>query len=137
MGKDERFHRSLKAEALCGVPFAGLEAAARRLAEWRDVYNAKRPHEGIGMAVPTARYAQSPRNYKERIEAFDYAQGDVVRRAQAGGKITLGGRTARVPKCLRGRDIALRPAERDGVYDLYYRHQYIAKLDFARAPRDA
>jgi transposase InsO family protein len=123
MGKDEHFHRSLKAEALSGGPFADLAQAARRLADWREVYNRKRPHEGIGMAVPAARYASSPREYRDKVEPFDYAPGDAVRRVQDGGKISLGGRAKRVPKAFRGRDIALRPSEIDGVYDVYYRHQ--------------
>jgi transposase InsO family protein len=137
MGKDERFHRSLKAEALSSGPFADLAQAARRLADWREVYNRQRPHEGIGMAVPASRYASSPRDYREKIEPFEYAPGDAVRRVQDGGKISLGGREKRVPKAFRGRDIALRTSEQDGVYDVYYRHQHIARLDFCDGAGDA
>ena len=137
MGKDERFHRSLKAEALSGPPFAGLERAARRFSEWRTVYNTKRPHEGIDLAVPAARYAPSPREYRECIEPFDYALDDVVRRVQEGGFIHFEGRRARVPRAFRGRAVALRPAEQDGVYDVYYRHLPIARLDFASRPGNA
>jgi transposase InsO family protein len=137
MGKDERFHRSLKAEALSGGPFADLAQAARRLAEWREVYNRQRPHEGIGMAVPSSRYAASPREYRDTVAPFDYAPGDTVRRVQDGGKISLGGRTKRVPKAFRGRDIALRASEQDGVFDVFYRHQNIARLDFRHPAGDA
>lgn len=137
MGKDERFHRSLKAEALSGGPFADLAQAARRLAEWREVYNRQRPHEGIGMAVPAARYASSPREYRETVEPFDYAPGDVMRRVQDGGLISFERCKKRIPKAFRGREIALRGSEQDGVFDVYYRHQRIARLDFRDPAGDA
>ena len=137
MGKDERFHRSLKAEALSAGPFADLTEAARRLSDWRDVYNRQRPHEGIGMAVPAARYASSPREYREKIEPFDHAPGDIVRRVQDGGFVSLSGRRKRVPKAFRGRPVALRATETDGVYEVYYRHQCIARLDFHEPAGDA
>jgi transposase InsO family protein len=137
MGKDERFHRSLKAEALGGGPFADLSEAARRLAAWREIYNRKRPHEGIGMAVPAARYAASPREYREKIAPFDPAPGDVMRRVQDGGLVSFKGRQKRLPKAFRGRDIALRASETDGVFDVYYRHQNIARLDFRTQAGDA
>jgi transposase InsO family protein len=130
MGKDERFHRSLKAEALSAGPFADLGHAARRLAEWRDIYNRQRPHEALGMAVPAARYASSPREYREKVEPFDHAPGDILRRVQDGGLISLGGRKKRIPKAFRGQVVALRGTEHDGVYDVHYRHQHIARLDF-------
>ena len=135
MGKDERFHRSLKAEALSGPPFQSLEAAAEKLSRWRMVYNRERPHEAIGMRVPAERYAPSPREFKEKVEAFDYAPDDLLRRVQASGLVSFKGRTLRVPKAFRGRDVAFRPAGADGNYEVFYRHQRIARLDLAR-PND-
>ncbi len=137
MGKDERFHRSLKAEALSGPPFADLEAASRKLTLWRKVYNHERPHEGIGMAVPAERYSASPREYRETITPFDYAPGDALRRVQPGGRISFGGRQIRVPKAFARREIALRATNQDGLYEVFYRHQRIARLDFRAAKGDA
>jgi len=73
MGKDERFHRSLKAEALSGPPFADLATAGRAIARWRHVYNHQRPHEALGLAVPASRYRPSRRDYVEAPRPFDYA----------------------------------------------------------------
>ena len=63
MGKDERFHRSLKAEVLSGPPFADLAAAERAFDHWRSVYNTQRPHDALELAVPANRYQPSPRDY--------------------------------------------------------------------------
>lgn len=130
MGKDERFHRSLKAEVLSGPPFGDLAAAAQALDRWRHVYNHKRPHEALDLAVPADRYRTSPREYRETPEPFDYAPGDLLRKVQDGGKLSFGGREKRVPKAFKGKQVALRPTADDGVYDVYYRHQHIAVLDF-------
>ena len=43
-GKDERFHRTLKAEVLDGRSFKRLATAQAAFDAWRQVYNAKRPH---------------------------------------------------------------------------------------------
>jgi transposase InsO family protein len=47
MGKDERFHRSLKAEVLSGPPFANLAAAERAFDRWRNVYNRASEHPSV------------------------------------------------------------------------------------------
>jgi transposase InsO family protein len=132
MGKDERFHRSLKAEALSGPAFESLAAAAAKLGRWRMIYNTQRPHEALGLAVPAERYQPSPREFCEKIAAFDYAPGDHVRRVQAGGWISFRGHEFRLPKAFRGRDVALRMGREDGRCDVYYRHQRIAAFDFSK-----
>lgn len=131
MGKDERFHRSLKAEALSGPPFCDLAAAGRVIARWRHVYNHQRPHEALGLAVPASRYRPSRRDYVETPRPFDYAPGDLVRRVQQGGRISLFGRPVRLPKAFCGKAVALRPTTRDGVFEAVFRTQYIATVDIS------
>jgi transposase InsO family protein len=55
-GKDERFHRTLKAEVLDRRRFGELDEAQAAFDAWREVYNTKRPHEAIGLDVPADRY---------------------------------------------------------------------------------
>lgn len=136
MGKDERFHRSLKAEALSGPAFADLDCAQRALTRWRDVYNLERPHEALGLVPPIARYGMSPRAFRETIEPFAYGGDDCVRRVDS-ARISFRGRRLLVPKAFQGKHVALRPTARDGVYDLYFRAQKIAELDLhAITPQD-
>jgi len=129
MGKDERFHRSLKAEVLSGPPFADLAAAECAFERWRNVYNTQRPHEALKLAVPASRYQPSPCDYVETIAPFEYAPDDIVRRVQQGGHVSLLGRNVKVPKAFRGKAIAFRPTTLDGVFDVIFRTQIIATID--------
>ena len=128
-GKDERYHRSLKAEALSGPPFDDLAQAEAALAKWRHVYNTERPHEALGLGVPIDRYRPSPRPYRDHIEVFDYAPDDTVRRVQQQGIISFRGTEYRIPKAFYGKHIAFRPTETDGSYKIFFRHQFIKSLD--------
>ncbi|RYG56008.1 MAG: IS481 family transposase, partial [Alphaproteobacteria bacterium] len=55
-GKEERFHRTLKAEVLQGNHFDNLDDVQSAFVHWRNDYNLKRPHEAIGMLTPADRY---------------------------------------------------------------------------------
>jgi transposase InsO family protein len=54
-GKDERFHRTLKADVLRDQYVASLSACQRSVDRWREVYNRERPHQALDMAVPISR----------------------------------------------------------------------------------
>jgi transposase InsO family protein len=129
MGKDERFHRSLKAEVLSAPPFADIAAAERAFECWRNVYNTQRPHEALDLAVPASRYQPSPRDYVETIAPFEYAAGDIVRRVQQGGHVSFLSRAVKLPKAFRGKTVAFRPTIEDGVFDVLFRNQMIATID--------
>ena len=135
MGKDERFHRSLKAEVLSGPPFADLAAAERAFDRWRNVYNTQRPHEALELAVPVSRYQPSPRDYVETIAPFEYAPGDIVRRVQQGGHVSFLGRTVKVSKAFRGKAVAFRSTTHDGVFDVVFLTQRIAIIDIRALDR--
>jgi transposase InsO family protein len=129
LGKEERFHRTLKAEALQGPPFADLVKAQDAFDRWRHVYNAERPHDALAGAVPLDRYRVSQRQYRETVEPFDYATGDLVRRVQQQGFVSVLGRSIRLCKAFAGKSVAFRPATTDGVFDAWFRHQKIETID--------
>lgn len=134
LGKDERFHRSLKAEVLAGRVFADLAQAASALARWREIYNFERPHEAVAMAAPITRYALSTRRY--RAIAFDYAPDDCIRRVDS-GRVAIEGRRFHLSKAFNGKLVAMRPTARDGVFEAFFRSQKIADLDLnARSRHD-
>src|SRR4051812_20829154 len=47
-GKEERFHRTLLAEAIAGVPWRDLAHCQGGFDAWRDGYNPQRPPEALG-----------------------------------------------------------------------------------------
>ena len=65
-GKEERFHRTFKAEVVGGFGFRDLPECQRAFDDWRPRYNHERPHEALDMATPanaTGRArARSPRS---------------------------------------------------------------------------
>ena len=130
LGKDERFHRSLKAEVLEGRIFADLEKAQIALEDLRHVYNQERPHEGINLDVPISRYRPSLRSYTDTPTVFEYAPGDIIRKVQQEGMVSLKGRWVRLPRAFYGKTIAFRPTATDGILDTHFRHQFIKKIDF-------
>jgi transposase InsO family protein len=134
-GKDERFHRTLLAEAIAGVPWRDLAHCQVGFDAWRDVYNLRRPHEALGLATPATRYRPSPRAYPEAPPPVEYAPGDVVRRVQDKGRIKYRGRELEVSQAFKGQPVALRPSPTtDGVVDVFFFRHRIAELDL-REPR--
>lgn len=129
LGKEERFHRSLKAEALQGPPFESLQKAQNAFDSWRELYNTRRPHDGIAGAVPLERYQPSSRDFSEIVPLFEYATGDQLRKIQQKGATSLFGRAFKICNAFAGKIVAFRPTQKDGVFDVYFRHQKIQSID--------
>lgn len=134
-GKNERFHRTLKAEVLAMRRFKGFTDVQRAFDLWRTVYNLERPHEALGMAVPASRYRPSPRAMPERLEDITYAPGDIVRTVstQLGASISFKGRSWRVPRAFRGEYLAIRPSATDGQYGVFFGSWQVATIDLTRS----
>lgn len=128
-GKEERFHRTLKAEVLRGPPFGSLQEAQQRFDAWREVYNHQRPHEALGLAVPASRYQISERAYPEALPALEYAPGQAVRKVQDGGWISYQGQAYRLPKAFKGYPVGLQPGPQDGELEVRFGRHLIARLD--------
>ena len=128
-GKEERFHRTLQAEAIGRRHFRDLVACQSRFDAWRQVYNFERPHEALAMATPASRYQPSRRSFPETLAPIEYAPGDIVRKVQTGGWISLRGCEWRLGKAFARHPVALRPTSKDGVFEVYFCHQQIGALD--------
>lgn len=131
-GKDERFHRTLKAEVIGDRPWGHLMDCQREFDRWRDVYNLQRPHQALDMAVPASRYGCSPRPFPSSLPSIEYGPDDVVRQVKRCGEIKYRGRTFTVGHAFRGYPVALRPTSTDGLLDVFFCHQRVGRIDCRR-----
>jgi transposase InsO family protein len=132
-GKEERFHRSLKAELLRHRHFKDLAHCQREFDPWREVYNFERPHDSLNLEVPAKRYRASSRDFPERLPPIEYAAHDEVRRVRARGDIFFKGYRLPICKALCDLPVALRPTSTDGQWQVYFCHQLITTLDLRAA----
>ena len=128
-GKDERFHRTLRAEAIGGRHFADLLEVQRCFDPWRDIYNLQRPHEALGMNTPASRYVPSPRIYPDQLPPVEYASGDQLRSINKDGYFNFKGVCYKISEAFAGNRVALRPTAEDGILNVFYCHQNVARID--------
>jgi transposase InsO family protein len=129
-GKNERFHRTLKAEVFALQRFRDLADTQRAFDRWRTVYNLDRPHQALGQDVPASRYRPSPRAMPDRLPAVEYAEGEIVRRVgTTKAYISFKGRLWKVPEAFCGEPVAIRPRQTDGHYRICFGAFEIAMID--------
>ena len=132
-GKVERFHKTLRREFLAGRVFASLEEAQAELDAWVDDYNAERPHQGIGMASPEARFALAAKRGVEGTETAPAADPHAVtRRVGHSGKISLCGELYHVGTYLAGETVDLELTE--GLVHVSHRGVLVASHARRRPP---
>jgi len=132
-GKDERFHRTIETKLVGRRRFATLAECQHAFQRWRHVYNSERPHEAIDLDTPLRRYQPSLRRFPERLPPVDYPDR-IVRKVQANGRISFAGQKWSVGKAFIGHRVALRPADQDGRYDVFFCQQAIADIDLRDRP---
>ena len=129
-GKNERFHRSLKAEVFAMRRFGNLAEVQRALEAWRMTYNHERPHQGLDMSVPADRFRPSCRPMPSRVPDVKYDSGEVVRRVSSTRPyISFKGRFWKVPQAFARERLAIRPLDRDGHYGIFFASWHVASID--------
>jgi transposase InsO family protein len=128
-GKDERFHRTFKAEVLAAQSFSDLARCQVRFDEWRNEYNTIRPHEALNLDVPANRYQISQRAFPDKLLPPEYADADVVRKVTQDGTFSFKGRILKLSKAFRGHSIALRPKDDKGSWTACFGAHKIKTFD--------
>jgi hypothetical protein len=100
-GKDERFHRTLKAELISRRQLANLEHAQQEFDAWRHQYNHRRPHEALQLQTPSERYQSSQRAYPSSLKPIEYLAGDWVRKVDESGWLSFKGHSVKVSRALK------------------------------------
>jgi transposase InsO family protein len=131
-GKDERFHRTLKAEVLSGRTFRHLADAQAAFDRWRAIYNHERPHEALELAVPATRYQPSTRAFPETLPPIEYGPSDYVGRVNTIGLVKFRERWWQLSRALRDQPVAFRRcgAETE-CYDLFFCHHRLGRIDLS------
>jgi transposase InsO family protein len=119
-GKDERFHRTLKAELLDRHDWSALPATQKHFDSYRRLYNHQRPHEALALAVPASRYQCSPRPLPARLPAILYAPGELTRTVKTKGEITFKNRFYYIGSAFIGKTLALRPLAQKGLFNVCF-----------------
>ena len=130
-GKEERFHRTLKAEVLSRTTaWRDLAHCQHHFQSWREVYNHERPHEALGGEVPASRYQPSSRSMPERLpEAGQwYGREDVVRKVGSKGAVFWHRALWAVGEAFSGEEVALRETG-DGRFEVYYCWKRLGVID--------
>ena len=132
-GKEERFHRTLKAELINGRHFSDLPDAQQAFDAWRTVYNHQRPHQALGMATPVTRYRPSPRSYPEILPPIEYGGNDLVQRVGWNGELRFRKRRFKVSSALHNLPVAIRErAGQQNCYDLYFAHHQFGTINLGQ-----
>jgi transposase InsO family protein len=108
-GKEERFHRTLKAELLCRMPAVDVESCQPHFDRFRDDYNFERPHDSLGLETPASRYQVSPCAFPEVLPAIEYGSDLEVRKVANKGWLSYHGRAFNVGQAFEGMHVGLRP----------------------------
>ncbi len=132
-GKDERFHRTLKAEVLRGDPFRDMKHCQEAFDTWREVYNLERPHQALGMATPASRYHVSCQPFPEQLPPVEYGPQDQVRKVQDQGRFTWKGRNVKISTAFKGLPVAVRPTCTDGIWDVFFMTNKLCQIDLRQS----
>jgi transposase InsO family protein len=129
LGKEERFHRTLKRDLLSSCQWQNKEHLQKALDAWRHEYNFERPHDSLGLEVPASRYKPSLRPFPKELPSIEYPQYAHVRKVQQGGEFSFKGREFRVSKAFVGNPIGIIPTSTDGVFKVLFSQQHIANIN--------
>ena len=113
-GAHERMHKDIAREVE-GTPYPDRQAA---LDVWRKQFNEERPHESLGMKMPSELYTPSPRKWEGSPHQIDY-QGLISRMVQASGHIRFEGQPFFLSSALHRWNVGLKPLG-DGSLEVYF-----------------
>lgn len=125
-GAHEQFHRVYKAE-VARRPARTRAGQQRRSTRWLRDYNRERPHEGLAMEVPAARFRKNRRRLPRHVPPWPYAAGWERRWVRGNGEINWRGTRRYVGEAFVGGHVGLKPGRR-GVWRVHFGPVLVGEL---------
>ena len=133
-GKEERFHRTLKAELLSRHTWRDIAHCAAEFPRYRQRYNHERPHDALQGDTPSSRYRSSVRAMPAHLPPLEYPGMD-VRFVLSSGRITFRNQTWAIGEGFASLPVGLRPSpQADGQWEAYFGSFKLGLLDFTLPP---
>jgi hypothetical protein len=108
--------------------FSNLQESQTTFDDWWHVYNYIRPHEALQLLTPSTRYIPSPHSFPATLPPVTYEADEIIRKVDMVGKIYFQGRTFRISAAFRYQPVALRPADQDGIFNVFFCTQKVAQI---------
>jgi transposase InsO family protein len=128
-GKDERFHRTLKADVISRQDLRDLLHAQQSFDGWRGIYNTERPHHAIGKVAPVTRYQLSSRRWPNQLPPIEYAAETIVRKVRSFGVLTWQNRSFGIGRAFSGLPVGIEATATEGLYTVQFCHQLLGAID--------
>jgi len=128
-GKEERFHRTMKAELLNLTEIENMAHAQMCFNAFRNCYNHERPHEALSMGVPATFYCPGKRGKPERITAWEYPNGHVLRKVKSTGYFNFGSQGYFLSEAFADKTIAVRESSLENCINVYFRGFRIGRIN--------
>jgi transposase InsO family protein len=125
-GRLERFHRTLDEDA-CTPVRRDLRAQQDAFTAWRSVYNEERPHEALGMKLPSEVFDVSPRVYNDRLLPAPY-DGMIRRKVHPNGHSAFLTWDLDLTSTLGGQEIGFQETG-EKTWDLWFYQHKLGTLD--------
>lgn len=118
-GKHERMHRELKADTT-KPPAKNMRGQQIKFHYFVKEYNTYRPHEALNDDVPADHYVKSPREYRDKINPYEYPDTFQTYRVSKNGAVRWpGNKWLYVSTSIPGQNIGLEEID-DGLYSVWY-----------------
>ena len=124
-GAHERMHKDIRKELEAGRVGRDQEA----FDVWRHEFNNERPHEGLGMRVPSELYQPSEKTYEGTPEDVDYGTMQ-SRRVHKTGYISYEAGRYELSSALAGWSVGL-SARKDGLVEVWFSKLLLGHIDTA------
>jgi transposase InsO family protein len=126
-GKIERYHRTLKYDLIKRQEYTRLDEIQTSFDRFRYEYNNIRPHEGIGMEVPSKRYVRSSREYTGKSIEIEYPENAVVKRLNSCGILNYKGKHWFISEALPNQRVML--LEKEPEVEVYFVNTLVRYLN--------